>query len=356
MALKSLIVCADTKAVQVLRQIFEGLGVGVEHCEHSSLATSRVATGSFDAIVIDGADPNGLQLMSTARHSSENHTSLIVVLVDAREQVRELFTRGANFVLYKPITPERAVSSLRAARSMMRREKRGKLRIRLHAQATIAYANAENVPATLLDLSEDGLAIQSERRLPQRCKVYFQFSLPGQKSVVRLSGEVVWQDTSGRVGIRFADVPQASRRALIDWIKSQAFEQTPPLKPVALPAKNRSTAVGLLDSPSNRRVQSRHACRLGADVFRQGSTVPNRCVLSDISAGGCYVETTEPFPAGAAVEIIVRTLAMKLRVQGVVQVAHPGFGMGVKFTLKTAEQREQVEQLVCQVSEEDIRV
>ena len=85
--------------------------------------------------------------------------------------------------------------------------------------------------------------------------------------------------------------------------------------------------------------------------------MPNRCVLSDISAGGCYVETTEPFPVGAAVEIIVRTLAMKLRVQGVVQVAHPGFGMGVKFTLKTAEQREQVEHLVaCQVSEEDIRV
>src|SRR2546430_12842207 len=176
---------------------------------------------------IDAADPNGLQLMSTVRHSSENPTSLIVVLVDAREQVRELFTQGANFVLYKPITPERAVSSLRAARGMMRREKRGKLRIRLHARATIAYANAENVPATLLDLSEDGLAIQSERRLPQRCKVYFQFSLPGQKSVVRLSGEVVWQDTSGRVGIRFADVPQASRRVLIDWIKSQAFEQTP---------------------------------------------------------------------------------------------------------------------------------
>src|SRR6266702_5873559 len=220
MALKSLIVCADTKALQVLRQIFEDLGVGVEHCEHSSLATSRVATGSFDAIVIDAADPNGLQLMSTARHSSENHTSLIVVLVDAREQVRELFAQGANFVLYKPITPERAASSLRAARGMMRREKRGKLRSRLHAQATIAYANAENVPATLLDLSEDGLAIQSERRLPQRCKVYFQFSLPGQKSVVRLSGEVVWQDTSGRVGIRFADVPQASRRVLIDWIKS----------------------------------------------------------------------------------------------------------------------------------------
>src|SRR5438067_3134564 len=357
MALKSLIVCADTKALQVLRQIFEDLGVGVEHCEHSSLASSRVQTGSFDAIVVDAGDPHGLPLISTARQSSQNHTALIVALVDAREQVRELFAQGANFVLYKPITPERAASSLRAVKGMMRREKRGKLRIRLHAPATIAYANAENVPATLLDLSENGLAIQSERRLPQRCKVYFQFSLPGQKSAVRLSGEVVWQDTSGRVGIRFADVPQASRRALTDWLKSQLSEQKPLLKPAAPPVVSRPNPVGLLDSPSNRRIQSRHACRLGADVFREGSVVPNRCVLSDISAGGCYVETTEPFPSGSATEIIVRTVTMKLRVQGTVQVAHPGFGMGVKFTLKTAEQREQVEQLVaCQVSEEDIRV
>src|SRR5437879_8775605 len=133
MALKSLIVCEDTKALQDVRRIFEDLCVGVEHCEHSSLATSRVATGSFDAIVIDAADPNGLQLMSTARHSSENHTSLIVVLVDAREQVRELFTQGANFVLYKPITPERTAGRLAATRGIVRREERGRVRIRLHA-------------------------------------------------------------------------------------------------------------------------------------------------------------------------------------------------------------------------------
>src|SRR3989442_12397073 len=98
--------------------------------------------------------------MSTARHSSENHTSLIVVLVDAREQVRELFTQGANFVLYKPITPKRAASSLRAARGMMRREKRGKLCLRLHADSPLAYANAKNVPAPLLVFSGEWCGIQ----------------------------------------------------------------------------------------------------------------------------------------------------------------------------------------------------
>src|SRR5258708_39340566 len=101
----------------------------------------------------------------------------------------------------------------------MAREKRVKLRVSLHAPASIAYGNAENVAATVLDPSEDGLAIQSERRLPLRCKVYFQFNLPGGKSAVRLSGDVVWQDSSGRVVIRFVDVPQTSRKTLPELIK-----------------------------------------------------------------------------------------------------------------------------------------
>ena len=354
MALTSLVVCSDAKAVQVLKQIFQDLSIQVEHCNNCLAATTRILAHNFDAVVVDAAYPQSNQLIAAARHSSANHTALIIALVDVREQVRGLFTQGVNFVLYKPVTPERAASSLGAAKGLMRREKRGKLRIRLHAQATIAYANADNVPATLLDLSEDGLAIQSERRLPQHCRIYFQFSLPGQKSVVRLSGEVVWQDTSGRVGIRFADVPQASRRSLIDWIKSQVAHYLPPQNPAT---PSRSVQFGLLDSPSNRRVQSRHACRLGADIFRKGNDVPYRCVLTDISSGGCYVETTEPFPSGTPVEIVVRTPTMKVRVQGIVQAIHPGFGMGVKFTLRTMEQREQVNQLIaCQVSEEDVRV
>src|SRR2546425_3277088 len=103
----------------------------------------------------------------------------------------------------------------------MRREKRRKPRIPIHAQVSIDYAGTENAPATLLDLSEEGLAIQSESRLPHHCQVYFQFTLPGYNPMVRLSGEVVWQDASGRVGIRFAHVPQTSRRGLNEWIETK---------------------------------------------------------------------------------------------------------------------------------------
>jgi CheY-like chemotaxis protein len=363
MPLTSLVVCADAKAVQVLSEIFRDLEISVEHCGQVSSMPTGLSTQHFDAMVMDCADPEALEFVAAARRTPLNKNSVIVCLVEEREQVPEAFGHGANFILYKPVTVERAGSSLRAARGLMRREQRSKLRVALHAPATIAYAGAENVPATLLDLSESGLSIQAQRRLPSHCKVYFHFNLPGEKSPVRLSGDVVWQDASGRVGVRFVDVPQTSRRALSDWVKKSLAQmaeverrQAPAAAQTGPESQNRAKSARLLSS-SNRRGDSRHACRLGADVYRVNGDVPYRCSLSDLSTGGCYVETTEPFASGTHVEIVVRTLQLKLRVRGTVQTVHPGFGMGVRFSIQTAHEREQVQQLIaCQPSEPGITV
>lgn len=364
MALTSLVVCADRKAVQVLTQILQELSIGVEHCEELSSAAARLAEQHFDAVVIDCKDQlPAVELITTVRTLTVNKSTLIIGLVDGREQVRDIFGNGANFIVYKPVSVERASGSLRAARGLMAREKRTKLRVALHAPASITYGSVENVAATLLDLSEDGLAIQSERRLPPRCKVYFQFNLPGGKSSVRLSGDVVWQDSSGRVGIRFVDVPQTSRRTLNEWIKGslarleRAERDAPKVAPKApeKPMATRLAGLGLSATSSNRRIQSRRACRLSADVFRLGEGVPNRSTLSDISTGGCYVETPAPFPPQTVVNLVVRTKDLKLRVRGTVQVSHPGFGMGVQFSLNTPDEREQVKQLIaCQTAEDTL--
>jgi hypothetical protein len=266
-----------------------------------------------------------------------------------------MFALGINFVLYKPISEERAWSSLRAARSLMQRERRKSTRIAVHANAALDYANVEKVPATLIDLSEEGTALQSEKKLPPGCRVYFEFALPGHTSLVRLSGELVWQDFTGRVGMRFLNVPTSSRKVLRNWLTTNtpATIATAPQIPrapetiikTALPTPENSVA-RLRSAPGNRRTQSRHTCRLGADVFRMGVSVPNRCSVSDISSGGCYVEMPTPFPVGTHVEIVVRTQTLKLRVQGVVQSVHPGFGMGVKLVLKTAEHHDHLQTLI----------
>jgi hypothetical protein len=157
------------------------------------------------------------------------------------------------------------------------------------------------------------------------------------------------------------DVPQTSRRTINEWIKGSLSrlakaEQNAPRKQAVPGPEVVSTTfagLGLSANSSNRRGQSRRACRLSADVFRVGEGVPNRCHLSDVSQGGCYVETPSPFPTRTSLEIVVRTRDAKLRVRGMVQVVHPGFGMGVQFTLNTASDREQVKELIAVQAAED---
>ena len=155
--------------------------------------------------------------------------------------------------------------------------------------------------------------------------------------------------------MRFVNVPSSSRKVLRNWLATNApatvaaAPQVPRHETIiktALPTPPESGVARLRNAPGNRRTQSRHACRLGADVFRMGVPVPHRCSLSDISSGGCYVEMPTPFPNGTHVEIVVRTQDLKLRVQGVVQSVHPGFGMGVKLVLKTAEHHDHVQTLI----------
>jgi hypothetical protein len=113
-------------------------------------------------------------------------------------------------------------------------------------------------------------------------------------------------------------------------------------------------ATAVLDAkpePSNRRAQARYGCRLGAEVYRTGISVPNRCCLTDLSAGGCYLEMSLPFPQGATVEIVVRTYEMKLRVRGSVLTSHPGYGMGIGFDLKSKDERANIKKLTDYVAE-----
>jgi len=372
MTLTSLLVCADKAAVEVLRQVLQELGIQAELCADPVRAAVRLAQERYDLIILDCETQAGVvALLHESKSSRLNDATLTVVVVAGQESIREMFSLGVNFVLYKPVSHERALSTLRAAQTVLYRDKRRKARAAVHTHATIDYAGVERAKATLVNLAEDGMGVNFGKKLPPTCKVYFQFQLPGQMTNVRLSGQVVWQDWNGRAGIQFVDVPQGSRRVLQEWLNMNAAE-APIQEPVSgevgvepsarssvdsaradrqaerHEAKGRDGEAGaqLRATPDNRRGQTRYACRLGAEVYQRGSSVRNYCHLSDLSPGGCYLEMPLAFPAGTPVEITVRTQDMKLRVSGQVKASHPGYGMGISFKLNTRDERHGVQQLI----------
>ncbi|HYM78888.1 MAG TPA: PilZ domain-containing protein [Candidatus Dormibacteraeota bacterium] len=378
MTLSALLVCVDQAAAEVLQRVLQELSIRVESCPDFARASIRAAQERFDVIVVDGESTAAvLSLLQETRMSRLNDSTLAVAVVPSQESIRELFSLGVNFVVYKPVAYDRALSSMRAARAVMRKEKRKSARAAVHTHATVDYANVEQQKATLIDLAKDGMSVTFGKKLPPTSKVYFQFKLPGQSTSIRLSGQLLWQDWNGRGGVQFVDVPKASRRLLDEFLGANLpkeghrefsdvtveMEDPLPLPTVSVVEQTHGkapqgsqAAVAKLEAVSpaaarvvadtdNRRSQTRYNCRLGAEVYRTGISVPHYCCLTDLSSGGCYLEVPLPFPTGTSVEILVRTYELKLRVRGTVQASHPGYGMGVAFELKTKEEQSSVKQL-----------
>ena len=353
MDLRVLVVCPDQDSANLLNTVLAEMEVKAEHTPSISRGMERLQAEKFDAVILDyRADQSSEEFLARLRQTrTRSHNTLLIAILDADFSARPVFGLGANFVLYRPLSLERTRLSLRAARGLMRRERRRGPRIPVNSPTSLAHAGAENLKGTILDLSDGGTSLRSENQLPPAGKVYFQFALPGQQGAVRLSGEVAWQDASGKTGIRFVDVPQASRRLMHAWLLQNNFRQVqakdaPPIVP-GKPAQPARTEGKKVELGSNRRGERRFACKLGAEVYRLGSNVPNRCALSDVSEGGCYVEMPSPLTGQTDVEILVRTSDMKLKIRGQVQAVHPGFGMGVRFVFDNAAEREEVLRLLA---------
>jgi len=101
-------------------------------------------------------------------------------------------------------------------------ERRRIVRQKLH---TPVYASF-NGPQTgmvvdlseLLDLHEEGFAVQTSERLEMNRAVTLCLDLPETKSYIHGSGQVIWSDDAGRGGIQFSGLPESSRQILKEWL------------------------------------------------------------------------------------------------------------------------------------------
>ena len=101
-------------------------------------------------------------------------------------------------------------------------ERRRCVRQKLHTPVYVSF----NGPQTgmvvdlseLLDLHEDGFAVQTSEPLETNRAVTLCLDLPETKSYIHGSGQVIWSDEMGRGGIRFSALPESSRHILKEWL------------------------------------------------------------------------------------------------------------------------------------------
>jgi len=88
-----------------------------------------------------------------------------------------------------------------------------------------------------------------------------------------------------------------------------------------------------------RREYPRIKVRVPIELHTEDSDSPIRGATTDLSLGGCYIDTMFPFPVGSSLELKL-TLDDTLLVLGAVVTCDPQVGNGIRFTRMLPEDLE----------------
>jgi c-di-GMP-binding flagellar brake protein YcgR len=304
MTFHALLVSKDEEAAGVLTPVLARCGIAVSGCGYPE-AMCRLTEEKFDSVIVDFDDPHSAALILQNAQGSPGVKAVTVALLGDKTKVRNVFGAGANFILYKPISEEQAEASLRAAAALIKRERRRSYRVPVQAPIQIQVQNGPELEGILLDLSEDGMDVLAAQPLCPGASLAAHFNLPESNTEVQVTGEIAWASPNGQAGVRFIDVSETLRATLKSWVSANSPEIPPPdPEPVS------------------------------------------QCTLTDLSLGGCYVETQSPFPERSGITLCLNAEDIEVQAEGTVCVMHPGFGMGIEFAARTTDERAQVARFI----------
>lgn len=99
-------------------------------------------------------------------------------------------------------------------------DRRHSLRQRVN---TPAFASFDGVTGgMILDLSEEGMAMQTLAPLEAHSILPLHLSLGEPAAYLETTGYVAWADALGRAGVRFSELPDEARERLRDWLTANA--------------------------------------------------------------------------------------------------------------------------------------
>ena len=307
MILQALLVSKDESTAETLIQALTQFGVAVDRSNDADVAVGRLAEERFDQVIVDFDDPAAASpLLAACRQlvGPDRKPPVTVALLHDASQIRAILGAGAHFILTKPVTPEQAQTTLRAATALLKRERRQSMRIAVQAEASIRIDD-NTIEGIVLDLSTGGMDVLTAKALASGVLVRVSFQLPDGGAGIEGDAEVCWSTANGQTGLRFLDMDSKMRDELSEWLAARSHDALP-------------------EEP---------------DAVTQ-------CKLTDLSLGGCYVETESPFPQSSAVDLCLRAAGMEIHAEGVVRVMHPGRGMGIEFPARTEDQRKSVGEFI----------
>jgi len=227
MALRSLLLSRDDDVIRVLQRVLNDMEIDLEVCTSAERAAEELARRKYDAVIVDCDGVEGApEVLRSLRSNSYNKTSTAFAIIGGATSVGSAFEMGANLALEKPISPDRAKHSFRAAHSLMLQERRRYHRHPVEMAVTLrleANGKKQECHASAYDLSAGGMAVKVKSALPTpQGLATLHFVLPGTHNWIEVLGSIAWADGEGHAGIRFENQPAVVRERLEKWSMEQS--------------------------------------------------------------------------------------------------------------------------------------
>jgi CheY-like chemotaxis protein len=241
MGLNALLMSRDRQALRLVAAVFQEMGIEQRACESAGDAMEVLVQENYSCVVLDFDLPGAVQVGKLARMAMPQRRPVLFALVGPATPSSDTSQAGANVVLYKPLDPEQLKCSLRAGREFMRPDRRQSSRHRIETLIYLQFGIAA-IPALVLDLSEQGLALQAPEALPPVRQVPLRFVLPGTTHMVEAVGEFIWSDDSGRAGLFFSQLKPTSRKYLRNWLIKHGARKRDAVRVLLRPERTRRSA------------------------------------------------------------------------------------------------------------------
>lgn len=224
MAIQALIITRDQHVFSLLVPVLQGQGMKVEGCFNPGETLRKLQKNKFDAVFIDcGSTPDALDLLEALRHGKSNRRAIAFAITDDPHDSGRAFAAGANFIIEKPVTPDRVERSLRAAHGLIVRERRRYFRHPVDAVVTIELPDGKAMKWNALDVSEGGMGMLAPETNEVSGTVRVQVRLPQAIDLIEGKAEIRWCRT-GKVGVQFTTLRPSSRVELDRWTAKRFVE------------------------------------------------------------------------------------------------------------------------------------
>lgn len=223
--MRALVVCRSPEVTAIFSELFREICIQVEKCSSASQALSLLSSQKFEALVLDFDDVANscTEIASSVREIRPNQAITVFAIASEEDQREAAKAVGSSYVIEQPLEPEQIRNLLRTAYGRMLRSSQAYFRFNIELPVSVARPGAAVLQCTTINLSQNGMAINTPQPLQPGEQLHLVFALPNSDLVMTAEGTVIWDDGHGKAGIRFEGSTASVRARYFEWLHDHFF-------------------------------------------------------------------------------------------------------------------------------------